>query len=185
MTKYILHGGYTNTDNELNKGFFNEISKELSEGDNILVVYFSRQENEYEKLFNQDKQNILNNANGKKLEITLAFRSDFINQIKKSNAIYMRGGDTEQLLATLKAYPDFIEAIKNKVVAGSSAGAYVLAKYYYTHSKDMVREGLNILPIRLICHYNNSKELIDRFNQYSKEFELIILKDYEYKVIKR
>lgn len=185
MTKYILHCGYPNTDNELNRGFFNEISKGLPEEGSVLVIYFSRQDNEYEKLLEQDKQNILNNANGKKLEIILASKDDFINQIKESNAIYIRGGDTEQLLATLKVYPDFIEAIKNKVVAGSSAGAYVLAKYYYTHSKDMVREGLNILPIRLICHYNNSKELIDGFNQYSKEFELIILKDYEYKVIKR
>ena len=181
--KYILHGGYPNTDNELNRGFFNEISKELPEGGKILVVYFSRQDNEYEKLFEQDKQNILNNANGKKLEIILASKVNFINQIRKSDAIYMRGGDTEKLLATLKEYPAFTEAIKNKVVAGSSAGAYVLAKYYYTHSKDMIREGLNVLPIKLICHYNDSKELINKFNQYSKEFELIILRDYEYKVI--
>ena len=48
MSKVILHGGYPNTPAQSNKDFFAEISKDLPEGAQILVVYFSREENEYD-----------------------------------------------------------------------------------------------------------------------------------------
>jgi len=183
MTKYILHGGYMKVDNALNRGFFNEISKGLKEKAKILIICFARKENEYKEIFERDKKNILNNTDSKTLQISSASKDNFIEQLKESDAILIEGGDARQLLETLKQYLDFKEVIEGKVIAGSSAGAYVLSKYFYSNTEDKIFEGFGILPIRTICHYNGEQELINRMDKYPKEFRLIVLKDYEYEII--
>ncbi len=52
MTKYILHGGETSVNNEHNKKFYQEWVKDF-EADvvpKILLVYYSREKSEWEKL---------------------------------------------------------------------------------------------------------------------------------------
>lgn len=185
-TKFILHGGFTGTENELNRGFYEELSKDVSNGGTILLIYFSRKDAEVHICFEQDKKKILEQAGDKKLNMELANQKDFLNQVRSADAVYMRGGDTDKLLARLKNFPDFDKAIKGKVVSGSSAGAQVLAKYYYSSSKGGVHEGLGILPVKVVCHYQ-SKEFEDRgdpieqLKEYPEDLELVVLKDCEWK----
>ncbi len=182
-TKFILHGGYTSTPNELNRTFYEEISRSVPDGGEMLLVYFSRKEEETEELFEQDKNRILEKSGGKKLNIVLAKEENFVDQLRNAHAIYMRGGDTQRLLNVLRKFTEFSEAIKGKTVAGSSAGAYVLAKYYYSGSKRDIFEGLGILPIKIICHYNEDfsevRELMER--DYPSDLELVLLKDCEWR----
>lgn len=159
MTKYILHGGATSNKTEDNKKFFFEITNSLSNKINLLCVYFSRPKKEWSKLFEQDKVNFSSASPQKVFNFILA--SDkihtLIDQIKKADAIYFRGGDVELLKKTLNKIKNLKELWNGKVVAGSSAGAYVLSKYYYWASKDMLGEGLGILPIKTFCHYTKEK----------------------------
>ena len=189
MTKFILHGGFTSAKNDLNDSFYQEIIEDIPDNGNILLVYFSREPQEWEKLFEGGKELILKEAKGRAFNFTLANKSDFLAQLKEAQAIYLIGGDTTTLLDALKEYPDFHKAIKNKVVVGSSAGAYVLAKYYYSNSKASISEGLGILPIKVICHYKSetygsasTQDPIELFKQYPTDLELVVLKDYEWRV---
>ncbi len=190
MTTFVLHGGFTSAKNELNAGFYKEFSKYVPNGANILLIYFARDNNEIPELFEQDKSNILEQAENKKFTFILASPDAFMEQVKEADVLYMRGGDTDKLLTVLKQYPDFEKMIRGKVVIGSSAGAYVLAKYYYSGSKGGVYEGLGLLPVRVTCHYESEimkreadKKGVDILGKYPGNLELIVLKDYEWKTI--
>ena len=159
MTKYILHGGNTSTQSEDNNKFFSEIIKDLSSPVNLLIVYFSREEEEWPKLLKQDKEVINSIANGKQIDFVLADKDTqkFAQQVKDADAVYMRGGETSMLIKALAKVDNLKELFENKVVAGSSAGAYVLSKYYMS-SRGEMGEGLGILPIKTFAHYEESRK---------------------------
>lgn len=186
MTKFILHGGYTSTENEWNRSFYAEISKDVSDGGTVLLIYFSREEEEWERLFVEDKERILKQAGNKKLNIVLATVADFAEQIGQADAFYMRGGDTDKLMTTLEQFPEFKNAIQGKTVAGSSAGAYVVGEYSPRHSVSYIREGLGLAPLRIVCHYQSpdlppNEEAFATLKNTAPELELVLLKDYEWK----
>jgi peptidase E len=183
MTKFILHGGDTSTPNDLNKKFYAEVIKDLSEGSQILLVYFSKNEDEYNKLFAQDTEKIANSAGEKKFKTILASKENFQNKVNQSDVIYLRGGNTIKLLDALKQYPNFVNGIKDKTVAGSSAGAYVLSKYFFSPSEGGVFEGLGAVPVRINCHYGGSEKVVEELDKYPKNLDLVLLKDSETKVI--
>ncbi len=186
MTKYILHGGHTRIRNEKNKIFFNEITKGLENGANILLIYFAKEKEKHQELYEDDKLNFKDNCGKKELSFILATEENFIEEIKKANAVYMRGGDTFKLLNFLKKFPEFNKLIKDKVVAGSSAGAYVLAEYFYTHTLDSVEEGLGILPIKVIAHYSDGEtheKIVDKLEKTGKNLEVVKLLDFESRIL--
>lgn len=187
MTKFILHGGFTRVDNKLNTGYYYEITRDLKKDSKVLVVPFSREIKEYGDVLEQEKEKLLNSAGNKQLEIQLASEDNFIEQVKKTDALVIRGGDTLKLIRVLKQYPDFADFIKDKVVAGSSAGAYILSKYYHSADSGKINEGLGILPLRIICHFASdqfdvTEKAIAAINKHPNNLELVVLKDYEWKV---
>lgn len=190
MTKFILHGGFTSADNEHNRTFYREMTAEVPDGGNVLLVYFAVTDGKLEEKFEQDKGRILAGAGGRSLNIQVATKENFIEEVKAADAIYMRGGSTEALLASLKEYSDFKDVITGRIISGSSAGAYVLSTYYYSSSNHKVGEGLAILPARIICHYQSEhrdfkekEDPIKVMERYPKELELIVLKDHEWKAV--
>ena len=161
MTKFILHGGETGRKTEDNKKFFSEMTTDLENPVKVLCVYFSRPKDEWDRLFKQDQVNFTKAAPSRQIEFERAEdKTEIFNrQVKKADVIYMRGGTTKILLDTLKTIENFSDLIKDKVVSGSSAGACALSKYYCTGSKDApISEGLGILNIKTIVHYDPSNE---------------------------
>jgi peptidase E len=189
MTKYILHGGFTRTPNELNRKFMAEVVKDIPDGGQLLIVYFSRNDEEYPKLIEQDKEPFEAAATGKEIKVVVADKGKFVQQLKSSDAIYMRGGETELLMQELEKHPDFGSLVQGKTVAGSSAGAYVLAKYYHSASRGGIHKGLGLVPVRVICHYQSDgfdtpDDPMAVMKDNPEDLRLIVLKDFEYEVIK-
>lgn len=190
MTKYILHGGFTGVKNEMNRTFFEEIARDVPDGGTILLCYFSWRDGEIEDRFEEDKLVLREQAHGKNLKFLLANEKDFIEQVKGSDAIYMRGGSTPKLLNTLKKYPSFREYLDGKTVAGSSAGAYAIGRYSPFHNDESgkeVREGLGLLPYRVVCHHESSDlppnpKVLSALKNMAQDLELVFLKDCEWKV---
>jgi len=161
MTKYILHGGKTSRKSKDNNKFFLEMTKGVKEPMKILCVYFAREKEAWDKLFDQDKEHFSSVAPTKVLELERADDNPkiFKAQIRKSDVVYMRGGVTEVLMSKLKPIKNFGELIKTKVVSGSSAGACVLSRFYHTGShKTHAKKGLGILPIKTFVHYFPEKQ---------------------------
>ena len=188
-TKFILHGGYTSEENDLNQGYFAEMVKGVSDGGKILLVYFASKDEGVEEKYQKDSARLLSFAKDRTIHPVRATDKNFIEEVKSSDVIYLRGGDTQKLKTTLDKYPNFTEVIKGKVISGSSAGAYVLSKYYFTNSLNKVMEGYGCVPAKVVCHYQSkihpSPENVDPVNameEHDNDLELILLKDYEWVV---
>jgi len=186
-TKFILHGGYTSERNDLNQGYFAEMVKDVTDGGNILLVYFASKDEGIEEKYQKDSERLQSFAKDKQITTVRATRENFIAEVENADVIYIRGGDTQKMKETLDTYPDFLEAIKGKTISGSSAGAYVLSKYYFTNSLNKVMEGYGCVPARVVCHYKSeihptpgNVDPASEMEKYDNDLELILLKDYEW-----
>jgi peptidase E len=184
MTKYILHGGFERKDNELNRSFYQELASDLPENATVLLVYFASEYDEHEEAYKEQVQRIIN----KSINFELATEKDFLEQVRRTDAVHFRGGHTPKLLAHLHKYPELKSLLTQKmVVSGSSAGAYALAKYGPGHSKEGIREGVGLVPVRVVCHYKSetmppNPESYAELVNMAPELELVHLRDYEWRV---
>jgi len=187
MTKYILHGGFTRRDNELNRAFYTEFARDIPDGATVLLVYFASREDDNSAKFKEDTENIQKHAEGKKFTFLMATEKDLLEQITQAAAVLFHGGSTSKLLRILRTYPDLKPLLESKTVVGSSAGAYALARYGSSHSEEVVREGLGFVPLRVVCHYESpelppSMASVEALKNTAPELELVYLKDFEWKV---
>jgi peptidase E len=190
MTKYILHGGYTSTDNELNRTFYEEIARDIPDDGAILLCYFASKDEDNTGRFNQDSERFISLSQGKNIKFLMADEGNFIEQLEHSRALFIRGGSTPKLLSILKKYTNLKEKFDSKTVAGSSAGAYAIGKYSAFHDDESggkIREGLGLLPLRVVCHYESkdlppNPEALELLMNIEPELEMVLLKDFEWKV---
>ncbi len=184
MTKYILHGGNTFEKNNDNNNFFREMTLGLEGRIRILLNYFSRQESEIDKLAKQDEQRLLRYSKNKDLEFQVAEIEIFEKQLRWADIMYMRGGSTELLMKKLRKVKNIERLFEGKVIAGSSAGAYALSKYYYANDSKMLGKGLGILNIKCYCHCKpEDTKVIRKFMAYKEELPLILLPNYKMQII--
>jgi peptidase E len=186
MTKYILHGGYPSTDNELNRTFYEEIARDVPNTGTILLCYFASKDKDNSRRFEEDSQRIKEQSHDKNLKFIQADEEDFIDQLRQSDALYMRGGSTPKLLGVLSKYGNLKDKLDGKTVAGSSAGAYVIGKYSAFHDDELggkVREGLGLLPLRVVTHSESvdippNPEALALLINTAPEMEIVMLKDF-------
>ncbi|OGG41744.1 hypothetical protein A2837_00820 [Candidatus Kaiserbacteria bacterium RIFCSPHIGHO2_01_FULL_46_22] len=192
MTKYILHGGYTSPDNELNRTFYEEIARDVPDGGTILLCYFASKDEDNSRRFQEDSQKLREQSHGKTFKFILASEEDFSEQLKQSDALHIRGGSTPKLLGILNKYPDLKENLKNKTISGSSAGAYAIGAYSAFHDDESggkIRKGVGLLPIRVVCHYESkdlppNPEALTSLMEMEQALDLVLLKDFEWKVFR-
>ena len=192
MTKFILHGGVTSRPCESNDNYYREIINSV-ESPKILLVYFAIAEDRWQEVSDEHKKLFLDKAGDKKIEFTTASKDTekFIKQIEDNNIIFIRGGSTPMLQTALEKIPKFQELIKNKVIACASAGAIVLAKYYYDQDYDSIFEGLDILHIKLLTHYlstgeyaaTSGEDKLKKLEDYKESLPVYAIKETEYIII--
>ncbi len=172
MTRFILHGGNAEADCENNSQFYQEIFDLDKDEVNFLIISFARPLGEW-SMPAAKKEKIINLNENKKINFVDATRENFLEELATADSVYIQGGDTEQLRGVLINFPDLNTLFNSKIIAGSSAGFLVLAKYYYGDLPDIC-DGLNILPIKALSHYGLP-------NMYNNDFEkeLISLKQYQ------
>ncbi len=161
MTKFILHGGGEGLGGKEHDAFFREIINNLPDKAKVLCVYFAvpdelvlEKHKVYVDFFDR------NNVDKKEIELKVASKENFIEELQWADAVYFRGGETDMLLEQIKKYNNIKEELlKKKIVAGSSAGVYFLSNYAYSSSRDVMYKGLGILPIKSNCHYEEGKDL--------------------------
>lgn len=185
-TKYILHGGATRAPLESNKQFFREALIGSKGMVKILAVYFAREEKDYAWMFEQELENFKFNSPEKQVEMEIASAdfSIFKKQLAEADVIYVRGGSTFKLVEKIKQLPEFANLIKGKIYVGSSAGAYLVAKYYYENEKELVGEGLGILPIKIVAHWSeNMINIFEKLKMAGEDLPIYTLAEGEYVVI--
>ncbi|MFA7654355.1 MAG: Type 1 glutamine amidotransferase-like domain-containing protein [Candidatus Magasanikbacteria bacterium] len=189
MTKFILHGGETSIPNEHNKKFYQEWIKDFS-GDKvpfILLVYFSRPDETWQKLEKSDKDRFAKFTNDRKAEFVVANKdmNKFKKQIQEADIIYFRGGEPQKIVDTMSAIKgEFLSLINGKIYAGSSAGVMFLSGYSKSPDKDW-QKWLGLLPVNSIVHYSEKfKDGLEEFkkNHPDNKNEYILLPESEFVV---
>lgn len=153
-TKYILHGGMMKHRSDSNKAFYKEMLKGVTDP-SVLLVYFARGLDEYGYLYNRDKENFAWANPGIEVSFEIADEEEFTEQVKRNSIIFFGGGETQNLVDAVRRSSLDASMLAHKAVAGSSAGAYLISRWYYANSKDEIREGMGWLPIATMAHYGS------------------------------
>ena len=190
-TKYILIGGYVTKAQDGGKAFCEELIDGFKEPIKILDCTFARPIEDWEATFEKDKVFFSRNLPERKLELVLAKPDKFIEQVKWADSIYIRGGENKPLFNELRKHKDWEKELNNKTLAGTSAGAHAISKYYYgLDGRDVIKEGLGLLPVNVVVHYRSDYNAPnidwDRadvvIEDYEEDLEVIKLREGEFKV---
>ena len=98
--------------------------------------------------------------------ISKEHKKSVLDKISACDIVYLSGGDTEQLINQFKKNPEFIEAIKKKIVVGMSAGALALSQKCLISKdedtpKTKIVEGLGLIDFTTEVHFDgNATEIL-------------------------
>ncbi len=198
MTKYVLNSGGYRDKTELAKKFFAEMVKGLGNNPRILVCAFAQPREDWETQFAEDQTGRFKFfPEGVKPSLELAMPATFAEQIKNSDVIYIHGGDDHLLMYWLRQF-DLPRIWDGKVVAASSASSNAVSKHFWTCDWRQCMDGLGLLPIKFLPHYessygeNDPRGPVDWHGGYSdvqvygdQTLPIYALKEGEYVVIEK
>ncbi len=186
MTTFILHGGYTSTPNENNRKYYSKIAELIPKKGKILLIYFAQDEEKWDSLLENDKENFKKFGNKINFECEVASKDpkELEKQIKNSDCIYIRGGEDYSSIELVRKVKNLKKLISGKIIVGSSMGAYIISSYFYNDTHNNIMKGLNLVPVKTLCHYKESdKEALNKLKRYGENLPLYALKDTEFVVI--
>lgn len=179
-TKVVVSGGFAEESNELNSLFFKEILEGTGDVVTVLLILFSRPEAVWDMKSKGAIAQFDKVKGSKKVDYVIANHNKLEDQIANSDVIYIRGGTNSLLIDEVARHPRFVELIKGKIVAGESAGTYLLSDYFFSKSEGGVFRGLGVLPVKTICHFEGKNE--EQLDRCPKELEKLLLKSFEHRV---
>lgn len=162
--KFILVGGYPHKALDGGKAFYRSLVQGFVEPVKVLVCLFARPEENWHKAFQQDKDYFASNLPETRVEIRLATRENFFEELEWCDTIYFRGGDID-LVTIMVQYPDWQNRLHEKTVAGSSMGAYMLSTYYLDILTNSVEKGCGITNTKVGVHWKSPEYANTRWEE--------------------
>jgi hypothetical protein len=195
MTKYVLNSGGLKNNVEGAKLFFAEVLKGLGDNPKLLFCFFAEKRENWEQKFPTYVEGFKAwMPEGINPQFELAFPETFADQIANNDVLYMHGGDDHLIRYWLEQF-NLPEIWKNKVVATNSASSDILSKSFWTCDWRQCKDGLGILPIKFIPHYDSDygkddprgpidwQKAYNELQEYGdKDLPIYALKEGEYKV---
>jgi hypothetical protein len=155
MTKYILNSGGIKRQPGMKRQFHQEIVKGLGNNPRFLLCNFAQGREYWETKFQGYSDAIAEDMPADVMpSFELALPSSFIAQCLQSDIIYFHGGDDYLLQYWMKQF-DLPDLFADKVVATNSASSDMLTAHYWTCDWRQCADGLAILPIKFIPHYQS------------------------------
>ena len=156
MTKYVLNSGGIKNAPSLKREFHRELVKDLDENPKFLLCNFAQGREYWEVTFQSYSGAISEDLPYTLIpSFALAMPDTFITQCSEADIIYFHGGDDHLIQYWMRQF-DLMELFKDKVVATNSASSNLLVTHYWTCDWRQCGDGLGILPIKLIPHYNSA-----------------------------
>lgn len=192
MTKYILIWWHISKAPDGGKSFCEEMIKGIKNKPiKILDCMFASTEDSRSE--DIKKSHIFFSKYLKNFELELADISSFTEQVKRSDIIFLRWWYVSLLLEILNKNKTRINELKDKVLVGTSAGADVIAKYYYVLKTLRTGDGLWILPIKFIPHWKTKlfdgieqhidfDRILKELKDYKEDLPIVTLKEWEFMV---
>ncbi len=163
----------------------------------ILLVYFARENSEYDYLHERDEANFKWASPGKKFDFTIANKDKFADQARVHDVLLFAGGNSRKLISSIsKMNLNLLKLFEGKIISGSSAGAHMISEWYYGHGEKNVKKGLGLLPVNVFTHYhpakgtefwlpdNRVKQIETKLINKSGRKETITIREQEFVIIK-
>lgn len=175
MKKIILSGGFAGKAEDGGEAFCNEIIEDIPGKIRILECIFGMSEDLESGAMEKDMTFFRRNAPQAQLEFEMAKKETFSAQIKKADVIYFRGGDTDLLYKTLSEIEGWQTALKNKIVIGASAGAYILSDFYIKNVgiKPSLEKGFGLIAVKTVAHYRSDYRFKDDPESYGTYWDKV------------
>jgi len=198
MIKYIINSGGSRNNPKGAKLSIDETLKGLGLNPNILFCFFAEKRENWESVFKEKVEGFKNMMpNEIEAYFDLAFPEKFIEQSNRADAIVIFGGDDNLVQYWFKQF-DLPKIWDGKVVSVSSASSNALVKHFWTCDWRKCMDGLGILPIKFIPHYQSNYGIDDprgpvdwdkaykELEEYGdKNLEIHALKEGEFIVIEK
>jgi peptidase E len=169
-TKYVLNGGHAGNAIDQGKAFYTEILDGLPNKVEALSCFFARPESKWEQSLEKTDGLFKRLVPDRKVNMQIATRRNFLSQLEDSHVLLIHGGSSEALIQTVRQFPRLKEVLVGKTVAGISAGAHMISKFFLNVRADgtlILEEGLGHLSIKVTVHYrsgiydNTSPDIFD------------------------
>lgn len=180
-TKFILHGGFAPGQVQQDDAFFQEMLKGTPDTAKVLLVYFAEPDEKVQLRIAQDTEELHKNKGTKELLLRVATQETFADDCAWADVVYLHGGKTVRILEVLRQYPQIAQILSGRTIAGDSAGANVLCKYFYSKNSQEIRVGLGILPLKIVAHYQDGTP--NPLADTEPELETLLLAEYKSNVI--
>jgi hypothetical protein len=155
MIKYVLNSGGIKNQPKLKKQFHQELVKGIGNAPKFLLCNFAQGREYWDVKFAGYSNSIAEDMlDGVKPAFELAMPDIFVEQCKRADVIYFHGGDSHLLHYWMEQY-ELPAIFEGKVVATNSASSDMLAKSFWTCDWRACADGLGILPIKFIPHYQS------------------------------
>lgn len=191
MTKYILVGGRIHKAIDGGRAFCEELVRDINKNPiKILDCTFALSIDRWSEQAKEDQEFFSKYISN--FELELANPPQFTKQVRESDIIFFRGGHVSPLMELLNENLDWIKEIEGKVIAGTSAGADIISKYYFVGKTARIGCGLGLLPIKFIPHFRsdyegeekdiNWEKALQELKDYEEDLEIVTLKEGEFKI---
>lgn len=161
MTKYVLNSGGVRHFPDRAKAFYREVVKDLGKRPRILLCLFAHPREDWEEKFVEYANGFAKQMQkGTQPSFELAFPAKFEKQVSNCDVVYITGGDDHLVQYWLNKF-NLPKLWKGKVVATSSAGSDALVKHFWTCDWRQCMDGLGILPIKFLPHFQSEYGVSD------------------------
>ncbi len=155
MTKYVLNSGGLKNKIPGAKKFVAELVKGLGENPKVLFCFFAEKRENWEGKYPAYVEGFKEWAPaGIDISFELAWPDTFEEQVARNDVTYIHGGDDHLLLYWLRQF-DLPKTWEGKVVGTNSASSDALSVSFWTCDWRQCKDGLGILPIKMIPHFNS------------------------------
>lgn len=170
---FILAGGNDRTTEGYGERLANELARRVSHP-SLLSCFFAAPESDWPTK-SKDWKEWFSMHIAQPFTYDYAKRATFLGQMDTADVIYFHGGDTALLLKTLPDTATLKAHFPGKVVIGSSAGANMLSKLYWSSGRGVLGEGRGILDANTMVHYGSKDKRIGAdWKQEEAAFQKII-----------
>lgn len=188
MTTFLLHGGATSKDLPGNDRFFAQFTELVKKDEvKILLCYWSRNRDEWQKLIERDSAKIQKNTEKQVTFHVVEDESDLFSKIDDYDVLYVAGGDAELLEPHYESLGQLKKKLDGKIYAGSSMGAFLASESYVlsfdSQDSDTKHKGVGLLPIQTLCHWDIEEQKEMKLNLLDGDKPIIVLNEGEFVTI--
>jgi len=155
--KVIFSGGFASKAEDGGAAFCNEIIEDGPSRIRILECIFGMSADLGLGAMEKDIALFKKKLPKAELEFEMARKDVFAEQIRKADVIHFRGGNTDLLYEALSQIEGWQSVLKNKILVGASAGAYILSDFYIKRTGIIpsLEKGFGLISAKTVAHYRS------------------------------